>query len=93
VTQLASALVLAIEVYTALGILFALVFVFAGLATVDPAAKGAPLGFRLLILPASAALWPWLALRWLRSLSNAGAQPREERTAHRRLARDPGDRA
>jgi len=88
VTQLASALVLAIEVYTALGILFALVFVFAGLATVDPAAKGAPLGFRLLILPASAALWPWLALRWLRR-----AQPREERTAHRRLARDPGDRA
>ncbi|HVS64814.1 MAG TPA: hypothetical protein VMT85_15065 [Thermoanaerobaculia bacterium] len=86
--QLAAALVLVVEIYALIGVVFALAFVFAGLAAVDPAARGAPVGFRLLILPASAALWPWLALRWLRR-----TPPREERNAHRTSARARGDGA
>jgi TRAP-type C4-dicarboxylate transport system permease small subunit len=65
-------------VYAAIGMVFAAVFVFAGAGRIDGAAKGAPLGFRLLILPGSAALWPLLLLRWLR-----GEQPPAERNPHR----------
>ena len=47
--------------YAGAGALFAVAFVLAGVARVDPAAKGAPWTFRVLILPGAAALWPWLA--------------------------------
>ena len=53
--------------YVAAGVVFAVAFVGWGVQQVDPAAKGAPLGFRLLILPGSAALWPLLLRRWMRS--------------------------
>ena len=69
------------QVYAALGIVFALAFVVFGVERVDPAARGGTWGFRLLIVPGVATLWPWLAWRWAR-----GAAPREESTAHRRAA-------
>ncbi len=53
--------------YAAVGVVFAAVFAVWGVARVDPAAKGAPLGFRLLILPGCAALWPLLLRRWMRA--------------------------
>ncbi len=53
--------------YVAAGVLFAAAFVTWGVQRVDPAAKGAPLGFRLLIMPGCAALWPLLLRRWKRS--------------------------
>ena len=53
--------------YMAAGVVFAVAFVTLGVQRVDPAAKGAPLGFRLLILPGSAALWPILLRRWMRA--------------------------
>lgn len=55
--------------YTGIGIAFAILFVIAGISQVDPVAKGAGLGFRLLILPGAAALWPMLLVRWARSSS------------------------
>jgi hypothetical protein len=78
---LSTALVLALEIYALIGVVFGVAFVLAGVTVVDGAAKGAPIGFRLLILPASAALWPWLAVRWLRRIP-----PRAERNAHRMAA-------
>lgn len=50
--------------YLAIGIIFALAFVTVGVSRVDPAARGAPFGFRLLILPGSVALWPWFWCKW-----------------------------
>lgn len=68
---LARALVQALELYFGLGLLFALALTQAsprhGLERVDPAAHGAPRGFRLLLVPGCAALWPWLLVRWLRA--------------------------
>jgi hypothetical protein len=52
--------------YAAAGVVFAAAFVTWGVQRVDPAAKGAQLGFRLLILPGCAALWPLLLGRWMR---------------------------
>ena len=80
--SLASWLVAGAGVYAAAGFLFALVFVFKGVGRIDPAAREARIGFRLLILPASIALWPILLRRWL----SGARQPPEERSPHREVA-------
>jgi hypothetical protein len=68
--------------YAGLGLLFALAFVSRGVERLDPGARGATLGFRLIIVPASIALWPLLLRRWLRGAS----APPVESNAHRRAA-------
>ncbi len=50
--------------YLAVGLLFAAAFVSVGISEVDRAADDGPIGFRLLIVPGAAALWPYLAIRW-----------------------------
>jgi hypothetical protein len=77
---LAEWMVRLVAAYAALGVGFALWFGWAGAARMDPAARGAGLGFRLLILPGAAALWPLLLARSLRGQS----APPAERNAHRR---------
>ena len=54
------------EVYAAIGLLFAVAFLTAGISRVDPLSKGSSIGFRLIILPGVAALWPVLLTRWIR---------------------------
>jgi len=78
----AELVVLTFEVYAVLGLLFALLFVWLGIGRIDAAAKSGSLGFRLLVVPGAAALWPWLAWRWWR-----GTPPPSERNAHREAAR------
>jgi len=73
----------ALGVYAALGFLFALAFVSRGIGRIDPAAQGAPWTFRLLVFPATVALWPLLARRWL----GGSTEPPEESNAHRLAAR------
>ena len=51
-------------VYFALGLLFGVAFVTIGAGRISPDARGTTIWFRLLILPGSAALWPYLARRW-----------------------------
>lgn len=64
--SLATALVLVLAVYAGIGVPFAVVFVLLGVQRIDPAARGATRGFRMMILPGSVALWPLLLLRWVR---------------------------
>ena len=52
--------------YAAAGALFAVPFVTVGIQRVDPVAEHAPIGFRLMVMPAAAALWPMLLMRWIR---------------------------
>jgi hypothetical protein len=72
--------------YLGLGLIFALAFVTRGVGRVDAAAAAGSLGFRLLLVPGSATLWPLLALRWHR----AHGAPPEERDAHTIAARGAG---
>ena len=58
--------------YGAIGLLFALFFVSRGVAQLDPIAKNAGLGFRLMIFPGAAALWPVLLRRQLKNRSQGG---------------------
>lgn len=59
-----------VAVYAAAGVVFALAFILLGISRIDNGAKGAGLGFRLLILPGLIALWPLMLIRWL-----SGGQP------------------
>ena len=77
----AAAVVLAAEIYFGIGLLFAILFVWRGAGAIDPAAREGTIGFRLLILPASALLWPLLLRRWVRR-----SPPPLERNAHRDAA-------
>ena len=56
----------ALAAYGFVGTVFAVVFITVGIHRVDPVAEHAPLGFRLIVLPGVAALWPLLLTRWLR---------------------------
>ena len=69
----AKAVVYGLDAYAALGLLFAVAFVTVGVERVDPTAKGATFGFRLLIVPGSIALWPVLVAYWIHA-------PRPEET-------------
>jgi hypothetical protein len=59
-----------VALYMGVGALFALAFLLLGLTRIDHGAKGAGLGFRLMILPGLIALWPLMLIRWL-----SGGQP------------------
>ena len=61
------------------GLLFALTFAFFGTGKIDPHASQGSWGFRLLIIPGAAALWPILLRRWVAGVR----EPLEECTAHR----------
>jgi hypothetical protein len=54
-----------LAMYAAVGVLFAIAFTAKGL-TIDPAAKASGLGFRVIIMPGAALLWPVLAWKWSR---------------------------
>lgn len=79
---LASALIGAMGAYLALGLVFALWFVTKGVGRLDPVAADGTWGFRLLILPGTAALWPLFVLRLVRGTKT----PPDERNAHRAAA-------
>ena len=83
---IAQLLVNLLAVYVGLGFVFALLFAARGAERLDPAARGAGLGFRLLIVPGAAALWPLLAWRWLRGVQT----PPVEQNAHRQAAAPKG---
>jgi hypothetical protein len=61
----AEIVLISIAIYAGLGLAFAAAFVTVGVSRIDPAARGAPVGFRLLILPGSVALWPYLVFVFL----------------------------
>jgi hypothetical protein len=53
--------------YLLCGLAVGLPFVLRGVDCVDPSAKGAAMGFRLLILPGTMALWPLMATKWVKA--------------------------
>lgn len=60
-------LVTAAGAYALAGLLFAFPFAWRGAGRVQPVAIEGTTGFRLLLIPGAATLWPWLLLRWWRA--------------------------
>jgi hypothetical protein len=54
--------------YGTCGLAFGAIFVTVGVGRLDHAARGAPVTFRLIILPGVVAAWPILAVQWARAL-------------------------
>lgn len=75
-------LVTAAGVYAGLGVLFAAAFVVRGVGRVDESARQGTWGFRVLIFPGAAALWPLLLTRWI----GGRRAPPVERNPHRQRA-------
>jgi membrane protein implicated in regulation of membrane protease activity len=69
----------ALYLYGIAGLVFAIAFVTTGVKRIDSQAIGSGVGFRVLIFPGAAALWPLLLRRWI---SRTG-EPPEERNPHR----------
>lgn len=69
-------------VYLAVGVLIAAYFVTRGAGRIDPNAQHGTWGFRLLIFPGAAALWPVL----LRRIVLGMGEPPVETNAHRKKA-------
>lgn len=63
---IANTLVMVTGAYLAVGAVFALLFAWRGAAVIDHAAASSGLGFRVLLLPGAALLWPWLVRKWAR---------------------------
>jgi hypothetical protein len=78
---LAQIFVTVIGLYLMAGLIFAAAFIMWGAGKIDPAAREATLGFRLIIIPGVILLWPLLAQRWRRG----AVSPRVERHAHREI--------
>lgn len=53
--------------YAACGLAFGILFLLRGVTRIDSAARGTSIGFRLLILPGTVALWPVLLHKWWRT--------------------------
>ena len=67
-TDVAEIILLAACTYAVLGLIFAIGFAARGAGVIDPVAKRSPWSFRVLIVPAAAALWPFLLYRWRRAV-------------------------
>jgi hypothetical protein len=60
----AGALVAGLEAWGMVGLAFAVPFVLRGVQRIDPLARDATVGFRLVIVPGVVIFWPLLAARW-----------------------------
>jgi hypothetical protein len=65
--MIAQLILVALAVYLAIGVLFAIAFVTRLVSRIDPVAADGPIGFRLLIFPGAALLWPIVLAKVLRA--------------------------
>lgn len=73
---LANTLALLVEAWLLLGLAAAGALLWRGLTRLDPATRGAGVGFKLLLLPGMVLLWPLLLWSWF-----AGSRA-TDRSAH-----------
>jgi len=65
--SIAGAILYGLAAYAAAGAITALAFVSVGIARVLPQPMPVSLGARILLLPGSAALWPYILIRWCKA--------------------------
>ena len=59
---------LGFAVYAGIGLLFAVAFVWKGLADIDPVAANVSIGFKIMVLPGLIVLWPIMFIKWVNAL-------------------------
>jgi hypothetical protein len=81
--MIAAIFLFTLGIYLTTGFLFSLAFVIFGVGKIDSHAVHGSWGFRVLIVPGAAALWPILVRRWIRGEQ----EPPEQCDAHRKAAK------
>jgi len=61
----AELLVMGLGLYFLVGIIFAILFVSFGVQKIDPAARSMVIRARLIILPGTMLLWPFMLVKWM----------------------------
>lgn len=60
-----------VETYLVVGLLFSIPFVTKGVTMIDPdGAKGTKWGFRVIIIPGTIVFWPILLKKWINAKKN-----------------------
>jgi hypothetical protein len=54
-------------IYLVAGFVFAIFFVVKGVEKIDEGARGASIGFRIIIIPGTMVFWPLLLKKWIHS--------------------------
>jgi len=62
---------LTVLVYGLVGVVFSVAFMLVGAAVIDPIIRSTPWRTRALFAPGAVALWPVLAIKWLRTRGTA----------------------
>ena len=62
-----------VGIYAALGVVFSIAFLLRAAPRLDPAFAASPRRVRFLFIPGCAAVWPLLAIRWLRTIPEEGS--------------------
>jgi hypothetical protein len=70
--EIAKILVSAIYLYLFAGLVFAVLFLWRGVAVLDDSAKGISAKTKALLFPGTVALWPVLLQKWLRATRKSG---------------------
>lgn len=60
-------ILLVLGIYLLLGLIFGLFFLVKGMHKIDETASDASLGFKLIVFPGIALLWPIMFFKWSRS--------------------------
>lgn len=60
-----SIILIIVAAYLAAGFVFAVPFIWKGVAKVDEGAHGATRGFRIIIIPGTIVFWPFLLKKWI----------------------------
>lgn len=68
--QVINIILAVIAIYLMLGFLFAIAFVIKGVNVVDEGAHGSTIGFRIIIIPGTIALWPVLLRKWMKTVKD-----------------------
>ncbi len=77
--KLVEATLLIVGGYAIIGLLVAFALQARGLHSIDPATRGAGLGFRILVTPGLVALWPILVGKWRRAAAGTAQIPDPDR--------------
>ena len=57
-----------VTAYLAGGLLFLFPFLVKGVSVIDEGARGATIGFRIMIIPGTIIFWPLLTKKWLQAI-------------------------
>lgn len=65
-------ILIAVALYLAAGLVFAIPFVIKGVTKIDEGANGSKWGFRIIIIPGTMVFWPLLLKKWMKTPAPKG---------------------